>query len=529
MRDGGTFLRLLRYAYLIAITVLLFRSQLGISETTTICVALTFAVLMAAICLYWIKQNAKSSYGLGETCAGIVVTWSALDRSAGHLAADPAPYVPHIELAFFGGGLYLMIRGIQNFVDGLRQETKQTSSADTKEGADRIAQQLHISLLKTVFMVLIALLPAIAGLFNVIRGHVGSGSLSDFWTKVLIRTAMSTAGCVLMPFSIRLLKRGVQDLFGASSGAKREKNRVTTRIFSIAKQNLSTISTILITLVAIAEVVPYVFPLKQYADALTLKLSVSLTKSLIAGILLLVAIALYWVKRSTQQIYGVGEMTIGMASNWKAVSALVTEIASKAQPQIVYPKVVLLAGGAYLLGRGIQNFNEGQSQSPNQKWRQKLETAIRAVVAAGRRQLPNSDLVILVLVISVALAAVLGVATFFDDRTDEDSLTSDWTKTMVLLVVFALALVLHWLKTNARRFYGTVEIIAGLASNWTTLNGLVSAPPDRGYGYGPLLLLAGAYLLGRGIQNYSEGDPLNLAARVSTFAHTHTGGPPNIL
>ncbi|HEY0427635.1 MAG TPA: hypothetical protein VGC76_07610 [Pyrinomonadaceae bacterium] len=78
------------------------------------------AILIGAIGLYAVKESrGQILYGLGEMAVGLVANWRSLD------AFMPENEVPtnalFVRLTILAGGLYLIVRGITNVVDGVRK------------------------------------------------------------------------------------------------------------------------------------------------------------------------------------------------------------------------------------------------------------------------------------------------------------------------------------------------------------------------------------------------------------------------
>jgi hypothetical protein len=85
-----------------------------------VCVAMT----LGAIGLYVLKvSRVQVIFGLVEVAIGLVVNWHTLDSLSHQLSSSSAPNSLFERLALLGAGVYLIGRGIGNFMDGFRKVT----------------------------------------------------------------------------------------------------------------------------------------------------------------------------------------------------------------------------------------------------------------------------------------------------------------------------------------------------------------------------------------------------------------------
>mgnify|MGYP000901927069 CR=1 FL=1 len=73
--------------------------------------------------------------------------------------------------------------------------------------------------------------------------------------------------------------------------------------------------------------------------------------------LLGVATILYMIKKRAQWVYGLAEVAVGLVANWNSLAAIAQQSASGSGS--VFGRLAVLAGGVYLLGRGVANVDEG--------------------------------------------------------------------------------------------------------------------------------------------------------------------------
>ena len=83
------------------------------------------------------------------------------------------------------------------------------------------------------------------------------------------------------------------------------------------------------------------------------KIAVSVT--VLAG-----AILLYMVKISAAQyVYGLAEIAVGLVANWRSLESLARQLADPGNEDPLFARFAVIAGGMYLIGRGVANFVEG--------------------------------------------------------------------------------------------------------------------------------------------------------------------------
>lgn len=105
------------------------------------------------------------------------------------------------------------------------------------------------------------------------------------------------------------------------------------------------------------------------------------------------AVAATVLKRKKQMLYGYLEIIVGLYAGWRVLDRLT---------QDTVQNVFLLAGGVYVIGRGIQNFREGYErdvlpgvkQMIEERERNERERAAKAFKAAAERakQMRESEL-----------------------------------------------------------------------------------------------------------------------------------------
>jgi hypothetical protein len=107
----------------------------------------------------------------------------------------------------------------------------------------------------------------------------------------------------------------------------------------------------------------------QTLQALPVKLAVSAT-ILVGGILL------YMIKVSSGQfLYGLAEIAVGLVANWRSLDSLARLLADPKGADPLYARVAVLAGGLYLIGRGIANFVEGMKRLTEKRKRPQSASA----------------------------------------------------------------------------------------------------------------------------------------------------------
>jgi hypothetical protein len=84
----------------------------------------------------------------------------------------------------------------------------------------------------------------------------------------------------------------------------------------------------------------------------------SSTRLGVSAAILIGAIALYAVKRSRAQVlYGLGEVAVGLVANWRSLDAFMPP--NTVPNNALFARLTILAGGLYLIGRGIANLFDG--------------------------------------------------------------------------------------------------------------------------------------------------------------------------
>lgn len=83
----------------------------------------------------------------------------------------------------------------------------------------------------------------------------------------------------------------------------------------------------------------------------------SWTRLGVSALILIGAVALYAVKESRAQVfYGLGEVAVGLVANWRSLDAF---LPGNLVPTNTLFRLTVLAGGLYLIGRGIGNVVDG--------------------------------------------------------------------------------------------------------------------------------------------------------------------------
>jgi hypothetical protein len=131
--------------------------------------------------------------------------------------------------------------------------------------------------------------------------------------------------------------------------------------------NMFFIALALVTLAALVALiygVVILFDRTITADTLRIpavKISVSVT--VLAG-----AILLYMVKVSAAQfVYGLAEIAVGLVANWRSLESLARQLASPGNEDPLFARFAVIAGGMYLIGRGVANFVEGVKKNKAKK------------------------------------------------------------------------------------------------------------------------------------------------------------------
>jgi hypothetical protein len=90
----------------------------------------------------------------------------------------------------------------------------------------------------------------------------------------------------------------------------------------------------------------------------TLRVKIAVSVTILVG-----AIVLYLVKVSVGQfLYGLAEIAAGLVANWRSLEGLASQLADPKGTDPLFARLAVLAGGLYLIGRGIANFAEGMKR-----------------------------------------------------------------------------------------------------------------------------------------------------------------------
>jgi hypothetical protein len=117
-------------------------------------------------------------------------------------------------------------------------------------------------------------------------------------------------------------------------------------------------------------------------QSLPVKLAVSAT-------LLVGAILLYMVKvSSAQYLYGLTEIAVGLVANWRSLEGLAHQLASPTVENPLFARLAVLAGGLYLIGRGVANFAEGMRRLVAKR---KLAQGPDKLTSAGGEEVPGNE------------------------------------------------------------------------------------------------------------------------------------------
>jgi hypothetical protein len=128
----------------------------------------------------------------------------------------------------------------------------------------------------------------------------------------------------------------------------------------------TTIFVLLVLVVLIVGVYGIVVLLDRTVTAETLQ---STSVKLAVSVAMLVgAILLYMVKVSSAQfVYGLAEIAVGLVANWRSLESLSRQLAMPKGEDPLFARLAVLAGGLYLIGRGVANFSDGMSRLMKEK------------------------------------------------------------------------------------------------------------------------------------------------------------------